>query len=306
MKMKRIIILYSLIVSVIFTGCLKDKPNVDFGNVGIVVELPYSGLADFASDALNFTSDTITVNFTVNIASPYPPDHDIQVTVGVDPSLVSDFNSTHTDQYEEFPADAYSFDDQTITIEKGTRLDTFSITFYKPALDPAKSYLLPITIKDAKGETVSSDYGTHYYHFIGNPLAGNYNQSFYRWNDVPDTTVPPNSTVFEDEPVTINPINSTTLDLPESYTETFAAVGESLSFTNNDGVLSDFTAFFNQTQLDAMTAGGFTIVSGPTLVSYQLVGDASTNYKGTTFRTYLEVINSSGGNRKVVDEFVKQ
>jgi hypothetical protein len=94
--------------------------------------------------------------------------------------------------------------------------------------------------------------------------------------------------------------------LPESYTETFAGVGISLGFTNNGGVLSNFSAFFNQTQKDAMATYGFTIVNGPTLVSYTLVGNADTHYAGSTFRTYLEVINSSGGNRKVVDNFVKQ
>ena len=80
----------------------------------------------------------------------------------------------------------------------------------------------------------------------------------------------------------------------------------SLSFTNNGGDLSDFDAFFSDEQEAAMAAGGFTIVTAPKLVSYQIVGDASTKYAGSTFRIYLEVINSSGGNRKVVDNFVKQ
>lgn len=166
--------------------------------------------------------------------------------------------------------------------------------------------MLPIAITDGDGIEISQNQGVIYFHAIGNPLAGIYSQSFYRWNDVPDTTGPPNSTVFEGQLVPVNPIDATTLDLPESYTETFAGVGVSLGFTNNGGVLSDFSAFFNDDQASAMAFYGFTIVTGPKLVSYTIVGDASTHFAGSTFRTYLEVINSSGGNRKVVDEFVKQ
>jgi hypothetical protein len=304
--MKRIITIFSLIISIAFTGCLKDNPNVDFSNIGAVVELPYSGLGDFGSDALNFTSDTITLDFTINVASPYPPDHDITVTVGVDPSLTAAFNSSHADQYEDFPSDAYVFPDQTITIEKGTRLDTFSVTFYKPALDPAKSYMLPITIKDAAGETVSGDYGTHYFHFIGNPLAGAYNQSFYRWNDVPDTTGPPNSTVFENEPVTITPVNSTTIFLPEGYLDANGLGGVSLSFTNNNGEITDPNLFIDDATQGNIDDAGFKVVTAPTMISYQIVGDASTHYSGTTFRFYFEIVNSTGGNRKTINVFTKQ
>ena len=308
-NMRNLIMIIAAFMSISLTGCLKDNPNVDFSKLSTVVEMPYSGKAFFSGDALNFTSDTITLAFTVNIASAYPLSKDLSVTVGIDESLVADYNAYDPSvHYEVMPANAYSFSESTFTIPAGSRLDTLYVTFYKPALDPAVSYMLPITIKDASGETISGNLGTHYYHAIGNPLAGNYFQSFYRWNDVPDTTGPPNSTVFEDELITVSPESATTLLLPESYLQTFVGVsaGISLSFTNDGGVFSNFSVSLNDATTQGLANGGFTVVTAPKLVSYQIVGDASTKYAGSTFRTYMEVLNSSGGNRKLVDNFVKQ
>ena len=37
-----------------------------------------------------------------------------------------------------------------------------------------------------------------------------------------------------------------------------------------------------------------------------MLWDASNHYAGSTFRTYMEVVNSTGGNRKLVDNFTKE
>jgi hypothetical protein len=37
-----------------------------------------------------------------------------------------------------------------------------------------------------------------------------------------------------------------------------------------------------------------------------VVGTAGTNYKGITFRTYTEFINSAGAVRAMIDNYVKQ
>ena len=66
------------------TGCLKDKAPNDFSTVGTIVEIPYSGLEYFSKASLNFTSDTITLSFNVNISSPYTLSDALTVQVGVD------------------------------------------------------------------------------------------------------------------------------------------------------------------------------------------------------------------------------
>jgi len=312
--MKRISFGFCLAVaaSMFITSCVKDR-NVgpDFSSTKPVLELrtpidDIAGLAYFGRAVIGTLPDT--VQFYANLASANTLSQDINVTIGVDPSRMDEYNSDDANalKYELLPDSAYSILETSGTIVAGQRIDSFQVAFFKDKIDPTRNYMLPIAITDGGNVLISKNMGLIYFHAIGNPLAGTYSQNFYRWNDVPDTTGPPNSTVFEDELTPVNPINATTLDLPESYTETFAGVGVSLSFTNDGGVLSDFDAFFSDDQEAAMIAGGFTIVTAPKLVSAQIVGDASTHYAGSTFRIYLEVINSSGGNRKVVDNFVKQ
>ena len=132
-------------------------------------------------------------------------------------------------------------------------------------------------------------------------------QSFYRWNDAPDTTGPfTPGYEFENEPVFILPENSNTLFLPEYYLVANGLGGVSLSFTNTNGVLSDPEVFLNDATQHNLTNGGFKVLSGPTLVNYEFKGDASNGYAGTYFRIYFEVQNSTGGNRKTINIFVKQ
>lgn len=164
------------------TGCLKDKAQNDFSTVGTIVEIPYSGLEYFSRASLNFTSDTITLDFTVNIASAYALSEPLTVQVNIDDSKRTAYNATGGLQYEILPADAYSFTTTSATIPAGSHLATFSVSFYKPAIDPAKNLMLPIAITDAQGKTISGNFGTLYYHAIGNELAGNYDVVGYRDN----------------------------------------------------------------------------------------------------------------------------
>ncbi len=316
--------LISCVSFVLLLGsCVKNRNDLatDFSNLQPLLEIRDNisgvgndaGLANFGKASLNFGSDTTgthTQSFYVNLASVYPLDHDITVTLAVDQAALDAYNADPNNavKYELMPDSLYSFAQSEATIKAGERVSLVSVDIYYTKIDPSRSYMLPISIKDAGGINISGNFGTIYYHVIGNPLAGSYFQSFYRWNDVPDTTGPPNSTVFEDQLIPISPESATTLLLPESYLQAFVggAAGISLSFTNDAGVLSDFTVSLNDATTQGLADGGFTVVTAPKLVSYQIVGDASTKYAGSTFRTYMEVLNSSGGNRKLVDNFVKQ
>src|SRR6266498_2716390 len=214
-NMRNLIMIILALLSISLTGCLKDDPNVDFSKLNTVVEMPYSGKAFFSGDALNFTSDTITLPFTVNIASAYPLSKDLSVTVGLDESLVADYNAYDPSvHYEVMPANAYSFSESTFTIPAGSRLDTLYVTFYKPALDPAVSYMLPITIKDASGETISGNLGTHYYHAIGNPLAGTYNWDFTRW---PNQDASGSPDIAWTDVTVIAPVSPTQFEVASGY-----------------------------------------------------------------------------------------
>ena len=195
--MKKIKIYFTIASAIFATACLKDKPNVDFGSVGTTAEIsssnvnpsanaPSSGLDYFSAATLPFIgADTaFDVTFDVNIASEYPLNKDVTVTVAVDDAKRVAYNSNLEpgDQYV-LPADSnYSFPVKTAVIKAGSRLAKFTVTFYGLTLDPAKNYMLPITLTDASGINISGNLSTIYIHSIGNPNAGAYSVTGTRTN----------------------------------------------------------------------------------------------------------------------------
>lgn len=195
--MKKLKIYFTIASAIFATACLKDKPNVDFSSVGTVAEIsssninpaanaPSSGLDYFNAATLPYigTDTAFDVTFDVNLASEYPMNKDVTVTVAVDDAkrVVYNSNLAPEDQYVS-PGDSnYSFPVKTAVIKAGTRLAKFTVTFYGLTLDPAKNYMLPITLTDASGVTVSGNLSTIYIHSIGNPNAGPFSVTGTRTN----------------------------------------------------------------------------------------------------------------------------
>jgi len=288
--MRNLIIIIVALLSISLTGCLKDDPNVDFSKLSTVVEMPYSGKAFFSGDALNFTADTITLAFTVNIASAYPLSKDLSVTVGIDESLVADYNAYDPSvHYEVMPAAAYSFSESTFTIPAGSRLDTLYVTFYKPALpDPTVSYMLPITIKDASGETISGNLGIHYFHAIGNPLAGTYNWDFTRWPTQDGSGAP--DTKWTDVAI-ISPVTPTQFEVASGYYT--ATARYEVTFTNDAGTLSDFNISLNEDDVaNIFEANGISVVQAPKILIADPVNKVFefqyVVFNGTAFRWIVD------------------
>lgn len=321
--MKKIIIGFIGLFLITFQSCLKEDSNVDFSNVGYITEILYppvasaagadatgSGLNYFGSGALTYpgTDESDTAFFIVNLASPNPLSKDVPITIGVDNSKLNDNFSSDSITYEAMPDSAYEILSTTGVIPAGKRLDTFYVVFHPSKFDPTKNLGLPITITEAPGTTISANFGTLYLHTIGNPLAGLYSWDFYRWNDVADTTGAPNSTVDEGELITAAPINPTSILLPEGYLNAngLGSGGVTLTFTFSNGEISNPVLSIDASTQKAIDDGGFKVIVPPTLVTSVIVGDPSTHFKGTNFRYYFEIQNSSGGDRKTVNNFVKQ
>ncbi len=258
--MKKLLILIS-VVSVALTGCLKDTPPNDFSTVKPIVEMPYSGFEYNASDALNLTSDPQDVAFTVNLASVYPLQTDIPITVGYDAKALALYNSKQpaTAQFEKFPDSTYSFTVTKGIIKAGKRLDTFHVTFFTSKIDLSKNYLLPISILDAGGQTISGNFGTHYFHVIGNPLAGSYNWDFTRYN-TPTKGVGLSSLSFTGGSTSFKPDDANTVEVNSGY---FTQPRYVITFDNNGGVLSNFQVAFNPDDLAGLIANGIVIVTAP-------------------------------------------
>jgi Domain of unknown function (DUF1735) len=193
--MKRIHLIISGLAVAVLSGCLKDKPNTDFSGIGATAEIstastnpttnaPASGLAYFPAATISFSGTALdTITFTVNITGDYPPTKDVPVTLAIDPTALATYVAVAGNiQYTLFPDSTFSFPTKTATIKAGTRLATFSVVFDPSKVDPTGSYMLPITITQAGGITVSANLGTIFFHKLGNPIAGVYNVVGTRYN----------------------------------------------------------------------------------------------------------------------------
>lgn len=274
--MKKIKIFSIIVFALSVTGCLKDKPNVDFSNIAPIAEIsssninptkngPSAGLDYFNQATLPYigADTTFDVTFDVNITGEFPPTKDVTVTLAVDDAKRATYNSNlaPADQFI-LPADSnYSFPVKTGVIKAGTRLAKFTVTFFPQTLDPAKSYMLPITLTDASGLTVSGNLSTIYLHIIGNPLAGVYNWDFTRWSNSTQTG-PPDGNSFTDVN-TFVPDNSTQIEVSSGY---YIGPHYVLSFTNSGGVLSNFKVILNAKDVTTMSDAGITITNGPNII----------------------------------------
>lgn len=300
---------------IIVASCVKEREGfTDLTQTSDLVILTGAGTANFkASNILVNTSspDTVKKEVMAVLASNNSNNGSVTVTVGVDNSAIAAYNAANGTNFQPFPTNAFKFASNSVTIPGGLEhTGTTEVWIFQDKLDPTVSYMLPVAITDAGGKGVSSNQNIIYYNVIGNLLAGNYKQSFYRWNStgaVPgDTTTAANGGFFEDEPIVVGPITATTVLLPEDYLETFVGVGVNLSFTNTNGVVSNPVVTLDPASLAEATALGFSFLTQPKLVGYQLVGNASTKYAGSIFRVYMVIVNSGGNARTTIDNFVKQ
>jgi Domain of unknown function (DUF1735) len=309
------ILLSVIFLSALLTSCLKDTTiNTDLDTRGTTMMIQYSGIEFFSSAAIVTAGkvDPIEASFTVNVANAdgIPLPNDLTVTLAVDDAARVNYNALPAPalDYDAIPDSVYSFPVKTGVIKSGKNLLTLKVIFYPAKVDPSKSYMLAISIKDAQGKSIAKNFGTIYYHIIGNPLAGSYLWSYYRWNGTTDTTTAPNSTVVLNAPLAVLPLSPTAVFLQEYY------IG--VNFGNQFGTTlqflagatpTNFSTSFDAASLDVLTTNSFsTPTNGPKLVKAVVVGTSATNYKGTTFRTYTEFINSAGAVRALIDNYVKQ
>ncbi|MCO5936681.1 DUF1735 domain-containing protein [Mucilaginibacter sp. RB4R14] len=249
------------------TSCLKDKRFEDFGASKPIIELPLGGLSNFTSDAITDSKDTIVKQFAVNLASPTELGQDLVVTVGVDNSIIDKYKATNSSvDYLPLPTDSYKFADAKVTIPKGTRTQILSVTFYKSKLDPSKSYMLPITIKDGGGQIISGIYNTRYFHFIGNDFAGAYKHQFTR---VPATATS-NYTYADGKSSTFFPDSPTQFEVAGGYytQDIRYVVNFTKTGTGSGATYSHFSIAINQDDVDRIAANKIAITAQPIIIGY--------------------------------------
>ncbi|MDB5280564.1 MAG: hypothetical protein JWR61_5519 [Ferruginibacter sp.] len=312
MKENKFKILFTVFIAIVsLASCLKKGDmNIDpEKTTGSVMELQFiengsgstinSGMQYFGGGALTYpgTDDADTANYNISLAGPVTLGKDLTVSVGVDPNKALDNFSSDSIKYEVMPDSLYDFIETTATIKAGERIAPMKIIFYPSKMDPTVSYILPVVIKDAEGQTISGNFSTIYFHVIGNPIAGAYLWNYYRWNTasqpVLGTYPSGNPSGWEGEPTTFVPLNPTTIKVITGY---YYQIDYNISFKNSNGVLSDFSVKFDKDQYDTyFAANGVTLVGVPSIT-------VSPDYK--EFEIDYIVYNGSA-YRYIVDQFHK-
>ena len=194
--MKKSLIFKNLVVILlvssvtILSSCIKNRNTgaTDFTLITPIVQIVEGGLYQFGNQALLFpaTDPSDTTWFRLNYAAKTVAPTDIVLTIAVDNAALAAYNAANPlATYSIFPSNIYKLPFTSITIKAGqTYSDPVPVVIYPVNVDPSKNLMLPITITAASGVNISSNFGTIYYHFIGNCLAGTYNDVGTRYNYV--------------------------------------------------------------------------------------------------------------------------
>ncbi|MDE3235134.1 MAG: DUF1735 domain-containing protein [Bacteroidota bacterium] len=249
------------------SSCIKNMEplETDFSGLQKTASIPEGGFANFANTSLSLppTDDTDTLVFHVNYASKTAATSDVTFTLAVDNNALSSYNSGSAVQYEKFPDSIYSFTQTTVTVSAGNNYATVKLVVHPSKVDPTRNYMLPISIvKVSDGTSVSGNFATIYYHFIGNPLAGIYNWDFTRWN-TPSNTGTPSGLSFVGYSTILSATSPTSLEVASGY---FTKPRYEISFTNNAGVISNFQVSLNNADIQTMAANGVTVTNGPNIL----------------------------------------
>lgn len=292
---------YSLLIAGVMltlTSCLKDKGTFTkdqfAGNAeNSSVQVHLGGLINYESAAVLIPSgetDDQEFEFALYLASNKVNDKDVTVKISLDDNARQAYVTAKPEiNYLPLPATNFELAKTTYTIKAGSRYDTVLVKVKHPeTLDPTKSYMFPITITDASGLLIPANFKTIYYHIIGNPIAGGYNWDFSRWNNGTGTGAL-NSSSFTGDVTAFVPLSPTTITIASGYVD----IRYELSFTDNNGILSDF--ILRQNQVDVGEAG-VTIIDGPHILKADPVsGEYIFQFKA----------NNGTADRFIIDRYYK-
>ncbi|RZM22832.1 MAG: DUF1735 domain-containing protein [Pedobacter sp.] len=165
--MRNFIKLVSLFfVGATMTSCLDDKLSLDPANSTNIVEFknpslfvsPYGSKYALYSRAFDLAPENdypLTVSYSGANVAP----EDITVTLGTDPTALTQYNTEQKKTYDLIPESLYTIPAQVV-IPKGQRTATVTVKVKSSSFDFSKKYVLPIQIKSASSASVSGNFGT--------------------------------------------------------------------------------------------------------------------------------------------------
>ncbi|RIJ37006.1 BT_3987 domain-containing protein [Pontibacter oryzae] len=159
------------------TSCLEDQGYQDFVdgvNKMTVVEF-FGEEAGYHVKGLTLSETPQDLNVTVNIASAEQTKESITVKVEVDPAALAAYNAANKKSLEILPSSMYTIPSSTVTVPAGSREAVFTVKVKTNMIDRTKTYVLPLSITDAQGHTISGNFKTLLAEIkIDNKYAGSY------------------------------------------------------------------------------------------------------------------------------------
>lgn len=112
---------------------------------------------------------SFTLEQTISYSGPNSNNKDIELTLGVDPTALDAYNTQMTaglngnaplggSTYELMPDANFDLDQTTVTIKKGEKKATVSITLYPDQFDLSKSYIVPLRITSSSDGVLSEHF----------------------------------------------------------------------------------------------------------------------------------------------------
>lgn len=236
-----------------------------------------------------------TTYFHVNYAAKIVAPKDVIITMAVDPQALTDFNADPSNpiKFELFPDSIYSFKNIKDTVKAGQNYsEGIGLVLNSNKINFTKNYLLPISIKDAQGNNISGNFGTIYFHIIGNPIAGKYNWDFTRYNTI-DGSGSKSTSSFTGISTSFRPDDPFTIEVPSGY---FINPRYVISFDNNGGVLSNFNVSFNSDDAAALKAASVVTITPP---YFSILDPANKIFE------IKYVVQSPSGYRNITDKYYK-
>jgi hypothetical protein len=285
------------------TSCLLegDDMNTPPGASSPILEMSYNidggnnintGLQFFSSQALllNPGDATDTINFAATVQGNFS--EDVNVSINVNPAAIADNHANDGLNYALMNDTHYKLLNTTGVIHPGrTPYVEFRVVFYPKNIDFTKSFILPITVTNSAGITVSSNFSTVYFHIIGNPIAGLYKWEFIRIPTADGSG--PADTHFTGHQGVFLPIDPTSVHTNTGYYDGGPYI---ISFDDDGaGNLTNFKAVIDPTAVAAWTAAGIAITQDPTIT-------VTSDLK--SFTIHYRVLGGNGP-RDVTDIFTK-
>ena len=174
---KTFLIICVALLGVSLVACLDDsKYALDPSGTENVIEFYDPSVPTSPSGSVYpvWTASTeVAPDFTleqiISYSGPNSNDSDIELTLAVDPTALDEYNTQMTAglnggaplggaTYELMPEANYDLDATTVTIPKGEKKVTISISLYPDQFDLSKSYVIPLRIATASEGVLSAHF----------------------------------------------------------------------------------------------------------------------------------------------------